>query len=491
MQGSLIMASVIEKSIRKAVTGGIMKVADYNRKRLPEPAGGHPYLTGLHTPMREEVTLDTLKVDGEIPAQLDGRYLRIGPNPVTPPDPASYHWFVGDGMAHGVRIRDGKAEWYRNRWVRSNAVSDALGEPRKPGTRHPRTDNANTNIVGINGRTFAIVEAGGKPVELDDTLDTIAHNPFDGTLQNSFSAHPHLDPISGEMHAICYDAQVPTTVWHTVVNSQGKVVREEPIAVKDGPSIHDCQITENYVLVFDMPAVFSMKRLIAGYSFPFHWNPDHGTRLGLMPRNGTSDDVIWCEIEEPCYVYHPANAFEREDGSVVVDVVVHESTYDSSPGGPGGKWVRFERWIADPATRKVERTIVHDRPQEFPRYDERRTCRPYRYAYCIGLAEREGLDMGGTQIFKHDLEAGTTQVRELGADRHPGEFVFVPRNPDSGEDGEEDDGWLMGLVIDSAEETTELLILRADDFTGEAQAVIHIPHRIPPGFHGNWVASSV
>lgn len=481
------MASVIEKTIRSAVTRGVMTVADFNRKRLREPEGGHPYLTGIHTPMAEEVTLSALRVEGEIPAQLDGRYLRIGPNPVTPPDPGSYHWFVGDGMAHGVRIKGGKAEWYRNRWIRSNAVSDALGEPRKPGTRNPRTDNANTNIVGVGGRTFAIVEAGGKPVELDDTLDTIAHNPFDGTLQNAYSAHPHLDPATGEMHAICYDAQQPATVWHTVVDAHGQVVREEPIPVQDGPSIHDCQITRTYVLVFDLPAVFSMKRLVAGYSFPFHWNPEHGTRLGLLPREGKGGDTIWCTVDEPCYVYHPANAFETEDGKVVVDVVVHESTYDSSAQGPGGKWVRFERWIADPVARHVERTVLHDKPQEFPRYDERRSCQPYRYAYCVGLAEREGLDMGGTQLFKHDLESGTTEVRELGAQRHPGEFVFVPRTPDAAED----DGWLIGLVIDAANETTELQILKADDFTGTPQAVIHIPHRIPPGFHGNWVPQSV
>ena len=484
------MASVIEKTIRSAVTGGIMKVADFNRKRLVAPEGGHPYLTGLHTPMSEELTLAELEVDGEIPLELDGRYLRIGPNPVTPPDPASYHWFIGDGMAHGLRIRGGKAEWYRNRWIRSNAVSDALGEPRKPGTRHPRTDTANTNIVGIDGRTFAIVEAGGMPVELSDTLDTIAHNPFDDTLQNTFSAHPHLDPATGEMHAICYDAQTPDTVWHTVVDQGGKVVREEPIAVKDGPSIHDCQITKNYALVFDLPAVFSLKRLIAGYAFPFEWNTKHPSRLGLLPRNGKGEDVIWCAIDEPCYVYHPANAFEIEDGpkkgNVVVDVVVHESTYDSSAQGPGGKWVRFERWTADPVAKTVEREVIHDKPQEFPRYDERLTSQPYRYAYCIGLADNEGLDMGGSQLFKHDLETRTTQVRDLGADRHPGEFVFVPRSPDAAED----EGWLIGLVIDAANERTELQILKADDFTGEAQAVIHIPHRIPPGFHGNWVPSA-
>lgn len=479
------MASVIENTIRSAVTPVLGAVANFNRKRMKAPEGGHPYLTGIHKPMTEEVTLANLKVDGEIPAQLDGRYLRIGPNPVTAPDEASYHWFVGDGMAHGIRIIGGKAEWYRNRWIRSNAVSDGLGEDRKPGTRKPRTDTANTNIVEIGGRTFAIVEAGGFPVELTDELETVAHNPFDGTLHNAFSAHPHLDPKTGEMHAICYDAPVMDTVWHVVIGKDGKVKREEPIAVAQGPSIHDCQITENHVLVFDLPATFSIKRMLAGFAFPYDWNPDHKARVGLCPRNGSGADTIWCEVE-PCYVYHPANAFETDDGKVIVDVVVHESTYARTTFGPGGEWSRLERWTVDPASKKVSRKILSDRAQEFPRYDERLTTSDYRYIYSIALAgEPDQLDMAGNELFKHDLKTGETAIRNFGENRHPGEFVFVPRSHDA----DEDDGWLIGLVIDMNDETTELQILKANDFTGDPQAVIHVPHRIPPGFHGNWVSS--
>ena len=480
------MASVIEKTIRAAVTPVMGAVANYNRKRLPDPVEGHPYLTGVHAPMQSEETISAMQVTGNIPSGLDGRYMRIGPNPVTPPQAGSYHWFVGDGMAHGIRIKGGEAVWYRNRWIRSNAVSDALGEPRKPGTRKPRTDTANTNIVEIGGKTFAIVEAGGFPVELTDDLETVRHNPFDGTLTNAFSAHPHVDNKTGEMHAICYDAPVADKVWHVVVGTDGKVKREEPITVADGPSIHDCQITENSVLVFDLPATFSVKRMLAGFSFPYDWNPEHGARVGLLPKTGTNDDIIWCELDEPCYVYHPANAFETSDGKTVVDVVVHESTYANTTFGPGGSWSRFERWTIDPVTKKVDRKILHDHPQEFPRYDERLTSQPYRYAYAVSLGGEHGdFDVAGTELFKHDLETGETLTRDFGEGRHPGEFVFVPRDKDAGED----EGWLVGLVIDAGNETSELTILNADDFLGEPQAVIHVPHRIPPGFHGNWVAS--
>ena len=177
-------------------------LARMGRKRMPKLNAGNPYLIGLNQPMTEEKTIESLIVVGEIPRELDGRYMRIGPNPVFAPDPNSYHWFTGEGMAHGVRIKNGTALWYRNRWVRSNIVSKSLGEEPALGARSPTSDNANTNIIGIDGRTFAIVEAGAFPVELEDGLDTLKHNPFDDTLGGSFSAHPHLDSATGERHAI-------------------------------------------------------------------------------------------------------------------------------------------------------------------------------------------------------------------------------------------------------------------------------------------------
>lgn len=478
------MASVIEKTIRKTVTQGVMGVSKVSAA-LKTRSDDHPYLTGIHTPMTEELTLTELKVDGTIPAEIDGRYLRIGPNPVTPPKPATYHWFIGDGMAHGLRIQGGKAEWYRNRWIRSGEVSQALGEAPVPCPDDREPGNANTNIVGQNGRTWAIVEAGNCPVELTEELDTIAINDFDGTLDGPFSAHPHLDPETGEMHSICYKADALDTVWHTVVGPDGKVVREEPISVEHGPSIHDCAITKNYVIVMDLPVTFSMKTLMGGHPFPYRWNPDHKARIGLMPRNGTNADVIWHPVE-PCYVFHPANAFEEKDGKVIMDVVAHNHMFNDGYDGPDGSKSSFERWTIDGQGGAVDRKVIDPTNQEFPRYDERKTCNDYRYVYCMAADDSDktpGL-INDTRLFKHDLETGDREIHDFGAKRHPGEFVFVPR-------GEaEDDGWLVGLVVDMNDDHTEFVILDAANFAGDPVATIHLPHRIPPGFHGNWVASA-
>lgn len=480
------MSNVIEKTIRATVTKGMGKVAEFNRRRLPDLDKPNPFLNGIHKPMEREETITDLRVHGEIPAALSGRYLRIGPNPIGKTDPNSYHWFLGDGMAHCIHIADGRADWYRNRWVRSTSVSTALNEAPAAGPRRGVFDTVNTNIIGHAGRTYALVEAGSWPVELNDELETIAHNPFDGSLDVSFSAHPHLDPNTGEMHAICYDATTNDKVWHVVVNTLGKVTRQEPIPVSDGPSIHDSQITENYVLVFDLPVTLSMKMMLAGYRFPYKWNPSHDARVGLCPRNGNTVDTIWCDVD-PCYVFHPANAFETQDGKVIVDVVAHDKMFARSKIGPDSQYSRFERWTIDPEIKNVERKILHDHKQEFPRYDERKTCKPYRYAYSVALPVEDHveIEIGGTQLFKHDVENGGTETHEFGVNRHPGEFVFIPRS----ENAAEDEGWLMGLVVDMNDEHSELVILNADDFSGEPQAVIHIPHRIPPGFHGNWVAN--
>jgi carotenoid cleavage dioxygenase len=206
--------------------------------------------------------------------------------------------------------------------------------------------------------------------------------------------------------------------------------------------------------------------------------------VGLLPRNGKNADIIWCQVD-PNYVFHPANAFESTDGRVIVDVVAHDSMFARSTLGPDSIRSRFERWTIDSATQSVSRHVVHDHNQEFPRIDERQTGQDYQFAYAVALPSQDHVELtiAATQIYKHDVKNETTQVHDFGPNRHPGEFVFVPRNDSSAED----DGWLIGLVVDMSNESTALEILNADDFTGEAQAVVNIEHRIPPGFHGNWV----
>ena len=185
---------------------------------------GSRYLEGNYAPVREERTVTDLPVTGTIPDHLDGRYLRNGPNPVVDPDPATYHWFLGTGMVHGIRLRDGAAHWYRNRWVRSADVARALGEQPRPGPVHAGFDfAANTHVVGHAGRTLAIVEAGPRPYELTDELDTVGPCDFDGTLPGGYTAHPLEDPATGELHAVSYYWGWGNRVQYSVVGVDGRL----------------------------------------------------------------------------------------------------------------------------------------------------------------------------------------------------------------------------------------------------------------------------
>lgn len=473
------MASRIEALIRSSVARGIETVAELNRRFMPDDVA-NPFLERVHEPLTEERTCTELAVTGEIPNELDGRYLRNGPNPLTPPKAAAHHWFFGAAMLHGVRLRAGRAEWYRNRWIRSTAVSRALGERPAPGKRR-RSDLVNTNIVPHAGRAWALVEAGASPVRIGPQLETIAHDGFGGTLRHGFSAHPHKDPDTGELHAICYDALEPERIYHVVVNQLGDVRREEPIHVQHGPMIHDCMITQHYVLIFDLPVTFSMRLLLAGYVFPYAWNEKHRPRVGLLPREGSEREIVWCDID-PCYVFHPCNAFETADGQVIVDVCAHDRMFDRSKYGPDSRRTPLERWTIDPGKRRVARVVIDETAQEFPRANESRIGKPYRYAYCMSLSPREGYVDSGTCLYKHDLEAKTRQAHDFGPDSVPGEFTFIPKAGAVAED----DGWLMGYVLDEGKQTTDLVILDAARFQAAPQARVTIPHRIPPGFHGNW-----
>lgn len=482
------MANAVESMIRKIATNAILKVKDYNQGRMKTDKP-NPFLHGVHAPLREEMTLCDLTVTGNIPPELNGSYIRIGPNPITQNNEAAHHWFVGDGMVHGVRLQDGKAQWYRNRWIRTEGVSKKLGEPIMPGTRKGTATTVNTNIVGHAGATYALVEATAYPVRIDGQLNSIAHDPFGGTLKGSFTAHPHLDPESGELHAICYEGTDPENIRHIIVDAQGKVRKEEAIQVKDGPSIHDCMITKNYVIIMDLPVTFSMKTLLAGHDFPYAWNPDHRPRVGLLPKEGGNDDVIWCDVG-PCYIFHPCNAFENDDGNIIFDACVHDSMFAHSTQGPDSDRSPFERWTINPAARTVIRNIVDADSQEFPRINEQYIAKPYRYAYAMALPE--GFDAASpnqSKLYKHDLKTGKRQIHDFGKGRLTGEFTFVPRAGAAAGVQAEDHGWLMGYIVNIADNSSDFVILDAANFEGEAVASIHIDHRIPPGFHGNWIAA--
>jgi carotenoid cleavage dioxygenase len=478
------------------------------------------YLEGNYAPVREELTVTDLVVTGHLPEYLDGRYLRNGPNPVAELDPATYHWFLGDGMVHGVRLRDGRAEWYRNRWVRSPAVAAALGEPApgRPSSAPLTALGANTNVIGHAGRTLALVEGGVANYELTDELDTVGPCDFDGTLPGGYTAHPKRDPATGELHAVSYFFGRGNTVQYSVIGTDGRARRTVDIEVTGSPMMHDFSLTENHVIFYDLPVTFDAAQAVADAPMPgplrtptrlvmsaligrvrvpdpvtamlnrtvpgngrmpYRWDPRYPARVGVMPREGTATDVRWFDVE-PCYVFHPMNAYDGEDGtSVVLDVVRHSKMFASDFHGPNEGPPTLDRWTVDLTAGKVREERLDDRPQEFPRVDERLVGRRHRYGYAMSTAAGTGVQAGDS-VLKHDLASGRTTEIHLGPGRRGSEFVFVPSAPDAAED----DGVLMGFSYDTATDRSELTILDAS--TGEPVGAVLLPTRVPHGFHGNW-----
>ncbi len=259
--------------------------ATSNPKGYPHTPGHNRFLEGSFAPVAEEITAFDLPVAGRVPAGLSGRYLRNGPNPLGLDDP-SHQLFLGPGMVHGVRLRDGRAEWYRNRWVRSRLLAESLGEKWR-GPVHADMDfAANTHIIAHAGRILATVEAGPLPYELSDELDTLGPCDFGGTLPGGFAAHTKADGRTGELHAIaCFWAW--DQVQHVVISPAGQVSRTTGIPVADGPMMHDFALTDKYVVLFDLPVTFSMDAASAGRQMPYTWNPAHQARVGLLPRDGS------------------------------------------------------------------------------------------------------------------------------------------------------------------------------------------------------------
>ncbi|MFI2332604.1 carotenoid oxygenase family protein [Nocardia rhamnosiphila] len=414
------------------------------------------YLEGHFAPVEVEVTAHDLPVTGRIPAELGGRYVRNGPNPVGAEDPGTHVWGMGPGMVHGVRLRDGRAEWYRNRFVRVPGFAPMV------------------HVIGHAGQAFAMAEGGLPPALLDDELNTVGFCELGATAEGfTAGAHSKHDPHTGELHSLSY---LPGRefVQYIVTDTAGAVVRAMPIAMTRTPFLHDFALTGDHVVLWDTPLGFD--------GFECRWLPGHPTRVGVMPRTG--GEVRWHEID-PVHVSHTLNAYDDGD-SVVVDLVTAQGPFD--PADPGAIRPVLDRWTITTGT--VQQQRIDDRPQDFPRINDAYAARPHRYGYSAATAlygipfapEGAAPDEAFTNaLVKHDFQRGIAEVHAFGAAEAVGEAVFVATGPG------EDEGYLLTYVHDPRRNAADLVVLAAQDFTGEPVARIHLPARVPLGLHGNWL----
>jgi carotenoid cleavage dioxygenase-like enzyme len=452
------------------------------------------HLRGNYAPVQDEVTVTDLAVTGAIPSALSGLFVRNGANPKSGKSP---HWFFGDGMLHGVRVENGKAQWYRNRYVKTTRWSDsAVGGVRPDGTIDREASAANTHVLAHAGKLLC-VEEGHFPWQVDGQLDTVGVHTYGGKLTTAMTAHPKICPDTGEMLFFGYGFLPPFVTYHRA-SATGELVQSTEIPVNGPTMMHDFNATRNYVIFMDLPVVFDLELAMRG-TMPYRWDDNYGARLGVMPRNGSADDLKWFEID-PCFVFHPMNAYERVDAdgtTLVIDVGRFKSMWRKG-SEEFDNVALLHRWELSLSTGRVVETPLDDAPAEFARVADSVVGHQHRYGYMMATKSlsnarsTSGEVMGATELLKYDLAGGARTVHQCGAGRTPGEGVFVADpsangGPNGGPNNEEDAGWVMTYVHDAATNTSDLVIIDAQNFAAPPVATIHLPVRVPVGFHGSWV----
>lgn len=451
------------------------------------------YLELEHTPVTRELHGEALPMSGEIPKDLAGLYVRNSPNPQFSPM-GKYHWFDGDGMIHGLRLGDGKAT-YMNRWVETRgfaaereakkALYTGILEPVRaeamglPGG--PIKDTANTDLVFHQGRLYALWWLSGTPYEISTKdLSTIGRQKFGGKLTGGFSAHPKVDPRTGEL--VFFDHSMVRTphLRYGVVSKEGELVRYEAIDIPEPHILHDMALTENYSILLDFPMGWDKARLAQG---KMRIGFDRGTpsRFGILPRLGHAADVRWFEAE-PCYMYHTINAYEEGSEVVLIGCRVKDPIPEKQD--TSGDVARLDsielvphlyEWRFDLETGKTKERKLDDMVTEFPRINDAIQGKKARYSYNPRVAKGSALKFDA--LVKYDLGSLAKTTWEPPKDTYVGEPSFAPRA--GGKD--EDDGYLVSFGTSARDDASYAYVLDAKTMTEVAR--LALPHRIPLGFH--------
>lgn len=453
----------------------------------------NPYLAGNFAPVRTEDDFD-LVVKGDLPAGLRGALFRIGPNPQFEPRDPDHHWFAGDGMVHGFYVADGKVS-YRNRYVHTpkwelehehgRSLFGTFGNPMTTDPLAVGNEGgvANTNIVWHAGRLMAL-EEGHHPFEMDPrTLESRGYvRPYGGRV----TAHPKLDPATGEMVWFAYgvgDMPLSAGMSYGITDKTGKVVRRDDFQAPYSCMVHDFMVTANHVLFPILPLTGSLERAMKGLP-AFAWEPEKGSYVGVMRRDGDVSSIRWFNTD-PCYVFHPLNSWE-EDGVIHCDVMRYDVAplFPKADGSRGEKAAaRLVRWTFDlnAPSDAIKETPLDDLDGEFPRVDPRVETLKHRHGWFAGETTHAGT-VRMNALAHMDFATGKRQTYELPGGDATSEPVFVPRSADA----PEGDGWLTAVVYRAGENRSDMLVFEALDIAKGPIATAEVPRRVPFGFHGNW-----
>jgi len=471
---------------------------------LKHPAApfGHdhgPMLTGPFAPVLQEEVLTDLIVEGRIPTDLNGVYLRNGPNPRFKPK-GLYHPFDGDGMIHAAQFKNGQLI-YRNKWVRTESwlANEKHGEETHWGIHStlkgrddmPMADSANTDIVGHAGKAVATWYLAGKahlidPITLETTEAADYGEHGDG---QGVSAHPKVDEATGEMMFFDYFDHAPFMAYG-VVDKSGKVVHHVPIELPGNRLPHDMGISENYSILHDLPVYHDEDALAAG-RHKIRFNASMKSRFGVIPRYGKSSEIKWFEFS-PCFMYHVINCWEEGDEVVMtacrfMPVTDADGKIDERATAKMiahlGMNARLWCYRMNMKTGEgSEECLNADYNCEFPSFNTSFAGRRSKFAY---LVDHNPKTLHWTGIRKFNIDTGESLGGWTDGPEHCwySEPWFAPAdNPQS-----EDHGYVIAFMWNDKSKEQELQVFDAQGISAGPVARVKIPHAIPVGFHACWM----
>ncbi|KAJ6302875.1 hypothetical protein OIU77_016881 [Salix suchowensis] len=430
-------------------------------------------------------------------------------------------------MIHGLRIKDGKAA-YVNRFVRTSRLKqeeffggakftkigdlkglfgllmvsmEILRQKTKVLDKSYGCGTGNTSLIYHNGKLLALHEVD-KPYVVkvleDGDLQTIGLLDYDKRLNHPFTAHPKVDPFTGEMFTFGCSLE-PPYVTYRVISKDGVMHDPVPITISDPIIMHDFAITENYAVFLDLPLYFRPKEMVKDMKYIFTFDATKKARFGVLPRYAKDDLLIkWFELPN-CFIFHNANAWEEDDEIVLITFRLQEPYLDMANGAVKEKLekfvdelyeMRFNMKTGVASQKKLSESAV-----DFPSVNESYTGRKQRYVYGNLLDSIAQV----TGIVKFDLhsepEPGKGKIEvggnvkgifDLGPGRFGSEAIFVPSKP--GTTSEEDDGYLIFFAHDENTGKSSVNVIDAKTMSADPVAVVELPRRVPYGFHAFFVS---
>lgn len=469
-----------------------------------------PTLSGGFAPIDQELHQPLLEVEGEIPADLTGMYVRNGPNRRYEAA-GRYHWFDGDGMLHAVRFEGGRAT-YQNRWVMTDGLREELAAgsalwqgikdpPRQDRPDMPLKNTSNTDVKYFAGNLVSMWYLGGTVYQVrPDDLSTVGKLEFDERLRGlPVSAHSKVDERTGEFLFFAYGKEAPY-MHYGVIDRHNQLKTLMPVELP-GPRLpHDMAITPNYTILHDLPLFYDMEAFKAGrHKLKFYH--EMPSRFAVVPRHGSPDQIRWFEAK-PTYMYHVSNAWEEDDGQGGTEIVMTGTPFrlprDWRGNVEADKFPKmlanlehdfvFYEWRFNLRTGQTRERVIDDIVnQEFPVINSWMQGYKTRYSWNVLMGRsNRAEDPRFCGLVQYDLERNICKTYHEGAGKWYSEAPFAPRDNSQAED----DGYLVGYMWDDDKQASYVVIFDASDVVQGPVARIRLPQRVPHGFHSTWVSAA-